>query len=62
MNRAFFIILIPAALAGLGYVFVFRHVGIPVKPFPLVMATIGFIVVAAFVNHYQKRKRRAGSS
>jgi ABC-type Fe3+ transport system permease subunit len=62
MNRAFLIILIPAMLAGLGYVLVFRHEGIPVRPFPLVMATAGFIVAAGLVHRYQRRKRRARSS
>lgn len=62
MNRAYLIILIPAMLAGLGYVLVFRHEGIPVKPFPLIMAMVGFIVVTALVHRYQRRKRRARSS
>jgi ABC-type Fe3+ transport system permease subunit len=62
MNRAFLIVLIPAALVGLGYVLVFRHAGIPVRPLPLVMATVGFLIAAGLVHRYQRRKRRARSS
>ena len=62
MNRAFLIVLIPAVLVGFGYFFVFRHVGIPVRPIPLAMATLGFLVAAGLVHRYQRRKRRVRSS
>jgi len=62
MNRAFLIVLIPAVLVGLGYVFVFRHAGIPLRPIPLVMAALGFLVAVGLVHRYQRRKRRARGS
>ena len=62
MNRAFLIVLIPAALVGLGYVFVFRHAGIPLRPIPLAMAALGFLVAVGLVHRYQRRKRRARGS
>ncbi len=61
MNRAFLIVLFTAVLVGLGYVLVFRHAGIPVRPLPLVLATAGFLIAAGLVHLYQRRKRRTRS-
>jgi len=62
MNRAFLIVLIPAALVGVGYFFVFRHAGIPFRPIPLVMAAVGFAIAVGLVHRYTRRRRRARSS
>jgi hypothetical protein len=60
MNRAYLLVFIPAILAGAAYVFVFRHIGVPVRPFPLVMGVVGFLAAIALVRAYDRRKQRAG--
>lgn len=52
MNRAYFIILIPALLVLLGYVLVFRMMGIAL-PYPAVIAPV--VLFVAFVACMVKR-------
>jgi hypothetical protein len=58
MNRAYLLVFIPAILAGAAYIFVFRYVGIPFRPFPLIMAIVGFLAMIALVRAYERRKQR----
>jgi TRAP-type C4-dicarboxylate transport system permease small subunit len=51
-------VFIPAILAGAAYIFVFRYVGIPFRPFPLIMALVGFLAMIALVRAYERRKQR----
>ncbi|MGB6199792.1 MAG: hypothetical protein WA871_15495 [Candidatus Acidiferrales bacterium] len=59
MNRAFLLVFIPAIVAAAAYIFVFRYIGIPFRPFPLVMAILGFLAAIALVRAYQRRKHGA---
>jgi hypothetical protein len=59
MNRAYLIVFIPAILAAAAYILVFRHEGIPDRPFPLVMAGAVFLAAIALVRAYDRRKKRA---
>lgn len=52
MNRAYFIILIPALLVLLGYALVFRMLGISL-PYPAILAPV--VVLAAIVAWLVKR-------
>jgi ABC-type spermidine/putrescine transport system permease subunit II len=60
MNRAYLVVFIPAILAGIAYVFVFRHEGIPFGWGPLVMGAAVFLAAIALVRIYERRKHRAG--
>jgi ABC-type spermidine/putrescine transport system permease subunit II len=59
MNRAYLLVFIPAILTGAAYIFVFRYIGVPVRPFPLIMGVVGFLAAIALVRAYDRRKRRA---
>lgn len=60
MNRAYFIILIPALLVLIGYVLVFRMIGIAL-PYPAVLAPV--VLLAAIVVWLLKRSiKKPGAS
>ena len=59
MNRAYLLVFIPAILTAVAYILVFRHVGIPIRPFPLIMAIVGFLALIVIVRAYERRKQRA---
>jgi len=46
MNRAFLIILVPAILVALGYVLVFRLLGLPVTYLRFIFAGVVFLAAA----------------
>ena len=46
MNRAFLIILVPAILVALGYVLVFRFLGIPLTYLRFILGGVAFLAVA----------------
>jgi ABC-type spermidine/putrescine transport system permease subunit II len=55
MNRSFLIVILPAIVVGLGYLFMFHWLGYALEPFRFVGAAI---VVVAAVILVQRRKRR----
>lgn len=60
MNRAYFIILIPALLVLIGYLLVFRMIGIAL-PYPAVI--VPAVLLVAFVVWLVKRSfKKAGAS
>lgn len=60
MNRAYFIILIPAFLVLIGYILVFRMIGIAL-PYPAVIAPVALL--AAVVGWALRRSwKKAGAS
>jgi len=60
MNRAYFIIMIPALLVLIGYVLVFRMIGIAL-PYPAVVAPI--VLLAVIVVWMVKRSmKKSGAS
>lgn len=60
MNRAYFIIMIPALLVLIGYVLVFRMIGIAL-PYPAVLAPV--VLLAAIVVWLLKRSiKKPGAS
>ena len=46
MNRAFFIILVPAILVALGYVLVFRFLGLSLTYLPFILGGLVFLAAA----------------
>jgi len=58
MNRAFLIVIIPAALVGAGYLFVMRILGARVDYLRFAMAAAGFLAAIAAVNAYRRRHPR----
>jgi ABC-type spermidine/putrescine transport system permease subunit II len=59
MNRAFFIILIPALLIALGYVLVFRAMGMPPGYRRLVIAMTLFFGAIYWLGRRAARKAKA---
>ena len=63
MRRAYFLIAVPAALVGIGYVVLLRRVGVPVHGAPFLGAAAAFVAAILIVRHYQRRRsRRHGNS
>ena len=58
MNRAFLLVFIPAIVTAAAYIFVFHYEGIPDRPFPLLMAGLGFLAAIALVRAYDRRRQR----
>jgi UPF0716 family protein affecting phage T7 exclusion len=58
MNRAFLIILIPAAAVAAGYVFVIRSIGVELTYFRFIMAGLGFLAAIGLVQLYRRRRAR----
>lgn len=59
MNRAFFIIILPAVAVGLGYLFMFHWLGFTLEPFRFIGAAV--ILAAAIYLVQRRQRRRAGS-
>jgi hypothetical protein len=58
MSRAYLLILIPAAVVGGFYFFIFHSLGMAIHPAPF-LGTLGLFVVAVLlVRHYQTTKPR----
>ena len=63
MNRSFLIILLPAIAVGLGYILLFRRLGIAIEPFRFAGAALVVIVALILVHRHQKRRvSRRGQS
>lgn len=61
MNRAYFIILVPALLVLIGYVLVFRMIGIAV-PYPvLIVPPVLLVVAVVWMVKKTARKTDAGA-
>ena len=60
MNRAFFIIILPAVAVGLGYLFMFHWLGFALEPFRFIGAAV--ILAAAIYLVQRRRRREAGGS
>jgi uncharacterized membrane protein YjjB (DUF3815 family) len=58
MSRAYFLILIPAALVGVGYVILLRRLNVPIHIGPFLGAAVAAIAAILIVRHYQRRKSR----
>lgn len=58
MRRAYFLIAIPAALVGVAYVILLRHMGIQVHAGPFLGTAVAAIAAVWIVRRYQKRKTR----
>lgn len=57
MNRAFLIILIPAILVALGYVLVFRFLGLSLTYLPFILGGVAFLGAAYWL--WPKKPRGA---
>jgi uncharacterized membrane protein YjjB (DUF3815 family) len=63
MSRAYFLILIPAALVGVAYVILLRHLSVPIHIGPFFGSAAAALAAILIVRHYQRRKsRRQGNS
>jgi ABC-type Fe3+ transport system permease subunit len=63
MHRAYFLIAIPAALVGVAYVILLRHIGVQIHGGPFLGTAAALVAAILIVRHYQRRKsRRHGNS
>jgi hypothetical protein len=62
MSRAYFLILIPAALVGVAYVILLHYLSVPIHVGPLLGAGAAAIAAILIVRHYQRRKSRRQSN
>jgi len=62
MSRAYFLILIPAALVGVGYVILLRRLSVPIHIGPFLGAAATAIAAIFVVRQYQRRKSRRHSN
>lgn len=62
MSRAYFLILIPAALVGVGYVILLRRISVPIQIGPFLGAAAAAIAAILVVRRYQRRKSRRHSN
>jgi uncharacterized membrane protein YjjB (DUF3815 family) len=62
MSRAYFLILIPAALVGVGYVILLRSLSVPIHIGPFLDAAAVGIAAILIVRRYQRRKSRRHSN
>ena len=63
MRRAYFLIAIPAALVGVGYVILLHRLGVPIHGGPFLGTAAAAVAAILIVRHYQRRKsRRHGNS
>jgi ABC-type spermidine/putrescine transport system permease subunit II len=61
MNRSFLIIILPAIVVGLGYLFMFHWLGYALEPFRFVGAAIVVVAAVILVQRHQRRKAPRGS-
>jgi uncharacterized membrane protein len=62
MRRAYFLIAIPAALVGVAYVILLRHIGVQIHGGPFLGMAAAFVAAILIVRHYQRRKARRHSN
>jgi len=59
--RAYLLIILPAAIVGVGYYVIFHSLGIELTPVPFLGALAAFAVALFLVRRYANRKaRRSG--
>jgi len=56
MNRSFLIVILPAIVVGLGYLFVMQYLGARLEPFRLVAAGVAAGAAVFLVHRYQRKK------
>lgn len=56
MNRSFLIVIAPAILVGLGYVFMMQYLGAHLEPFRFVAAGVVAAAAVYLVHRHQRRK------
>jgi hypothetical protein len=61
MNRSFLIVILPAIVVGLGYLFVMRYLGAPLEPFRFVGAGVA-AAAAVFLVHRHRHKKASRRS
>jgi ABC-type glycerol-3-phosphate transport system permease component len=61
MNRGFYIILVPAALVAIGYVVVFRYIGVSPSYWRLILPVILFAGAMWWLGRRTARKAGSGS-
>jgi hypothetical protein len=61
MNRGFYIILIPAALVAIGYVVVFRYIGVSPSYWRLILPVILFAGAMWWLSRRTGRKTGSGA-
>jgi ABC-type Fe3+ transport system permease subunit len=63
MRRAYLLIAIPAALVGVGYLILLRHLGAQIHGVPFLGTAAAAVAAILIVRRYQRRKsRRHGNS
>lgn len=62
MSRAYFLILVPAALVGVAYVILLRYLNVPIQIGPFLGVAAAAIAAILVVRHYQRRKSRRHSN
>ncbi len=61
VSRAYLLVLVPAAIVGISYFFVFHSFGMAIHPWPF-LGTLGiFIVALLLVRYYHGTKPRRSS-
>jgi hypothetical protein len=61
--RAYLLIILPAAIVGVGYFVIFHSLGLEMTPAPFLGALAAFAVALFLVRRYSNRKaRRPGRS
>jgi ABC-type glycerol-3-phosphate transport system permease component len=61
MNRAFFIILVPALLVAIGYVVVFRYMGVTPAYWRLILPGVLFAGALLWLGRRTGRKKGSGA-
>jgi len=56
--RAYLLIILPAAIVGVGYFVIFHGLGLEMTPAPFLGALVAFAVALFFVRRYANRKAR----
>ena len=62
MRRAYLLIAVPAALVGVAYVILLRHIGVQIRPGPFLGAAAAFVAAIWIVRRYQRRKSGRNSN
>jgi ABC-type glycerol-3-phosphate transport system permease component len=61
MNRGFFIILVPAALVAIGYIVVFRYIGVTPAYWRLILPVLLFAGAMWWLGRKAARKTGSGA-
>jgi ABC-type Fe3+ transport system permease subunit len=61
MNRSFLIVILPAVAVGLGYLFMFHWIGLPLEPYRFAGAAIVVVAAVLLVQRRMRQKKSRGS-